>query len=262
MKTCTKCGTEKELSEFGKHRTARSGKQSWCKSCVLALTRATHAEKSRQAYEELERDEVTQTQKCSVCRIRKNFSEFPKNHRCKFGILRTCKDCVASKARPARANSPKTLQMESDLATQSRQCTRCDVRKPLSHFPKNKSNRLGVASMCKACACEVASAYWHSDVEKARLKQRKQRILRNYGKSLDWFETTIASQGNCCPCCGVKYVMGANGADRAVVDHCHVTGQLRGIICSTCNVALGYAKENALRLRNLACYVEKWELLK
>ena len=33
MKTCTKCGETKPLSEFGKHRGTKDGLNSWCKVC-------------------------------------------------------------------------------------------------------------------------------------------------------------------------------------------------------------------------------------
>ena len=35
MKTCIKCGETKPLSEFYKHATNRSGKQSHCKTCMI-----------------------------------------------------------------------------------------------------------------------------------------------------------------------------------------------------------------------------------
>ena len=35
-----------------------------------------------------------------------------------------------------------------------------------------------------------------------------------------------------CACCG--------GSDRLVVDHCHKTGALRGVLCHACNVGIGW----------------------
>ena len=33
MKTCTKCGEEKELSEFSKHKRTKDGRDYWCRCC-------------------------------------------------------------------------------------------------------------------------------------------------------------------------------------------------------------------------------------
>lgn len=33
-KTCTRCGEEKTLTDFHKHRRRADGRQSWCKTCM------------------------------------------------------------------------------------------------------------------------------------------------------------------------------------------------------------------------------------
>lgn len=43
---------------------------------------------------------------------------------------------------------------------------------------------------------------------------------------------------------------------RLCVDHCHVTGKVRGLLCAPCNTALGLVRENPRTLRHLAIYLE------
>lgn len=65
----------------------------------------------------------------------------------------------------------------------------------------------------------------------------------------------IAKQGFKCAAC-------ENGFDstvRANVDHCHVSGMVRGILCSNCNWALGLMKENPESIRKLAVYIENFK---
>ncbi len=41
------------------------------------------------------------------------------------------------------------------------------------------------------------------------------------------------------------------------VDHCHVTGKVRGLLCVSCNLMLGYANDNTQVLANLIKYLNK-----
>ena len=58
-----------------------------------------------------------------------------------------------------------------------------------------------------------------------------------------------------CPCCGeFRSNTGINGL---VVDHCHTTGKIRQLLCSSCNTALGLLKEKEDTILNLLDYVRK-----
>lgn len=74
---------------------------------------------------------------------------------------------------------------------------------------------------------------------------------KQMGFNPDIVETFIASRPGICEICGEK------GNARALsVDHCHKTNQLRGLLCSQCNVGLGYFKDNPTLLRKAAEYLE------
>jgi hypothetical protein len=47
------------------------------------------------------------------------------------------------------------------------------------------------------------------------------------------------------------------GIRQAVVDHCHKTGKIRGLLCQNCNRALGKFKDSPDLLRKAAEYIEK-----
>jgi hypothetical protein len=42
------------------------------------------------------------------------------------------------------------------------------------------------------------------------------------------------------------------------LDHNHISGQIRGDLCSACNLGLGKFEDNPIRLREAADYLEKW----
>ena len=56
--------------------------------------------------------------------------------------------------------------------------------------------------------------------------------------SLEQFEELVAAQEGKCAICGVE-------PDLLYVDHDHVTGRVRELLCHSCNVLLGYGKDSA-----------------
>ncbi len=65
-------------------------------------------------------------------------------------------------------------------------------------------------------------------------------LKRDYGLSVDRYNAMLEFQGGDCAICG-KPMTG-----RKNVDHDHITGKVRGLLCSGCNLRLGLF-ESAIR---------------
>lgn len=79
---------------------------------------------------------------------------------------------------------------------------------------------------------------------------------RAYGISLAEYQDMERQQQGLCAICGEP----PNKDIRPgilVVDHCHTGGQVRGLLCSTCNLAIGYFKDNPDCLLSAAAYLLK-----
>ena len=63
-------------------------------------------------------------------------------------------------------------------------------------------------------------------------------------------------QNNKCKVCESE--AGEGQFSRLVVDHCHKNKEFRGLICQSCNMALGNAKDNPEILRKLADYLDDY----
>ena len=81
-------------------------------------------------------------------------------------------------------------------------------------------------------------------------KHRDAKLRYFYGMSLRDYDLMLARQLGVCAVCGEQ------PARRLCVDHCHVTGKVRGLLCSPCNLAIGQLKDSPARLRKAAAYVE------
>lgn len=103
---------------------------------------------------------------------------------------------------------------------------------------------------CRCAPCKEAnSAYQkayraaHPGLESGRYRRRAERAAAaRYGISVAELRALIAAAHSKCQSCARPLSMpgtGASPVDVIHVDHDHVTGKVRGILCSRCNLALG-----------------------
>ena len=98
-------------------------------------------------------------------------------------------------------------------------------------------------------AAPPARGAWHA--------KRSAKLRRTYGITIADFEAMLAEQGGVCAICRRSETVEWCGKPRALnVDHCHVTGVVRGLLCNFCNHALGAFDDDPARLRLAADYLE------
>lgn len=71
-----------------------------------------------------------------------------------------------------------------------------------------------------------------------------------YGISLEQRDSILASQGGHCAICEQPIF-------RPQIDHDHMTGKIRGILCPLCNKGLGLFKDSLASLKNAIRYLDK-----
>ena len=85
--------------------------------------------------------------------------------------------------------------------------------------------------------------------------KKAQRLAAAYGIALSDFNDMMAMQNNACAICGYSDM--SDPKIFPVVDHCHTTGKVRGILCSSCNHGLGKFKDDVTRLMLAAAYLAR-----
>lgn len=81
---------------------------------------------------------------------------------------------------------------------------------------------------------------------------RARRLMQKYGISVaDWDRLYDDQLGRCVICLTTL-------ADvKVCVDHDHVTGEVRGLLCNVCNQGLGYFGDDAVRLQRAIDYLNE-----
>jgi Recombination endonuclease VII len=80
--------------------------------------------------------------------------------------------------------------------------------------------------------------------------QRKVHLKYYYGLSVEDYNALLARQGGTCAICRKP------SRQRLCVDHCHLTRQVRRLLCRKCNLGIGYFDDDPRLLRAAAAYLE------
>lgn len=142
-----------------------------------------------------------------------------------------------------------------------KRCSGCHQEKDLSAFPfssyRRKDGSRNYASWCRACYVTAASRYQKEHPEKAREWGSKKHRRRKYGLSQDQYEAMVLAQRGLCGICQEPetHITRGGHPGQLAVDHCHVTGKIRGLLCFRCNVALGKFRDNPTYLKNAMVYL-------
>ncbi|MFG2498972.1 endonuclease VII domain-containing protein [Streptomyces sp. NPDC048441] len=149
------------------------------------------------------------------------------------GLQAYCRECSAEYYRQRQEAKGKAVRIKVPVARGHKRCPQCCEVKPHSAWERNKSSSDGWASYCRECRAE---------------RNRISYFQRKYGLTPAELDQLIASQhGVCCICLA---------APAEHVDHCHETGKVRGVLCFSCNAALGQFKDRPDAIRRAAAYVE------
>jgi len=128
-------------------------------------------------------------------------------------------------------------------------CNRCEIEKPEADFHKDKTVRSGLYGFCKVCKTN-ASKQWQKDNP---TRKRETQLKRNYGISLEDYQEMKKAQNNCCATCDRNE---SELKRSLMVDHCHTSGKIRGLLCDECNLSLGKIKDNIQTLEKMILYLK------
>lgn len=104
--------------------------------------------------------------------------------------------------------------------------------------------------------CPACYAKWkrETDPKYGKEQRRIDERRRKYGISESEFRSLIKKQHGLCALC---HSMLDDGGPKTHVDHCHKTGIIRGLLCFTCNKALGMLGDGDTGIGRALCYVKR-----
>jgi len=137
--------------------------------------------------------------------------------------------------------------------TGNKTCTKCGVTKDITEFYKRggKQSPNTRHNHCKECTKTRVTKRYNDDPN----LYKEQHLKRSYGITLNDYNQMLTEQKHQCAVCGTAEPGGKHG--KFVVDHCHSTNKIRGVLCNNCNTALGLVGDNAQTLQSMIEYLQE-----
>jgi Recombination endonuclease VII len=165
----------------------------------------------------------------------------------------------------------------------AKECSKCGGPGP---FNKNRLAADGLQRWCVRCVSASTAARYKTDPERFRQRkrtpasreyyrdwrkkqdpmklagQRRKWSLRTlYNLSLEEYDAMLLAQGGVCAVCKQPETARLRSkTKRLTVDHDHRTGEVRGLLCTSCNSLLGHAHDDAAVLAAAAGYLARRHL--
>lgn len=172
---------------------------------------------------------MKQTKQCTVCKQIKSIDKFSKDKSKLDGYNYRCKECVRQYY--------QSLNYQPDPKLTEKECTVCKQVKSIDKFSKHKSTSDGYQCWCKECAF-------------------KSKLKRRYDLSRDQMKQMFVSQNGRCAICLQPF----KSRNDIHIDHDHVTGKTRQLLCPQCNTGIGFFKDDIGVLKNAIDYLNKWSV--
>ena len=148
-------------------------------------------------------------------------------------------------------------------------CARCHTLKPCTEYYHSRRSKTGLLGTCKACEVKKKQEWKASNPEKHRESMRKgkekyrrqnpeknathnrnSRIKRKYAIGNCDYERMLLKQNGKSAICFQD-----EPGRRLAIDHNHINGSVRGLLCSRCNTGIGCFGDSIFILERAISYL-------
>jgi hypothetical protein len=90
--------------------------------------------------------------------------------------------------------------------------------------------------------------------DKVKQNRRKNKLKEKYNISIEEYDIMYAKQNGVCYICNKEHLRRPLN-----VDHCHVTGKIRKLLCDKCNMTLGLINDSIELLDKFKQYLKDYQ---
>lgn len=110
---------------------------------------------------------------------------------------------------------------------------------------------------CGALYTPIAPSHLYCSDDCADIGHQRNWLRKKYDLTLEEYDEIFKEQKGLCAICNSEgFAIARNQRQMIVIDHCHSSGKVRGLLCHNCNRALGLFQDNVENLKNAIRYLE------
>jgi hypothetical protein len=147
-------------------------------------------------------------------------------------------------------------------------CSECNLYLEISKFKKVTTQAMlekypdGYYWCCMDCYKQKVWVYQPGTEPNNRQSRRREKkakrieqVKYTYGLTEADYLAKIQEQNNVCAICKEKQLNKV-----LCIDHNHVTGKVRGLLCNSCNIGLGHFRDNSKILHSAIEYLQNYPI--
>jgi hypothetical protein len=151
------------------------------------------------------------------------------------------------------------MYFHETVSSSFKTCTKCQGHLPHSDFSPNGGNKPGLRSRCRSCRSQHEKGNPSSESRLARRRvnfRPSPKAKREYapdeplyrrGLPDHEYNQMVTNQDDKCAIC--------KSVTKLVVDHCHTSGDIRGLLCGPCNRGIGMFRDSTENLEEAIRYL-------
>jgi hypothetical protein len=146
--------------------------------------------------------------------------------------------------------------MQESVSQGQKRCTRCTELRTLDQFDQKPSG--AYQSWCNPCRYAYNREKYKTNPNK-RQDKLNGNLKQMYGITLEQYNALLVAQGGVCAICKQAETWvdtRTQEVARLRVDHCHVTGKVRALLCSKCNSVIGVLETNLDQIDMYLHYIQ------
>lgn len=129
-------------------------------------------------------------------------------------------------------------------------CSICKVSKAHKEYQARPERKIGIKPACKKCDSNKSKKRYYEDKDNGLLKDK---LWKREGINITSviYEAKYNALNGCCEICNKQFAV-------LCVDHKHTTSELRGLLCTGCNLAIANFKDSKENMMRAIQYIEKY----